>query len=236
MQVIPVIDLQHGVAVHAIAGDRDNYQPVLLGGIRDGDPHRLASFYAARNPLAIYLADLDAILGGEVQATLWHPIARVAACPLWVDFGVRGGLDLSPFLELQHRSESRNLLVLGSETLQDISQIRKIANQISPEQFILSLDRKAGKPVSGAHPNDEIALLQEARAAGIPRVIALDLAGVGKGRALELLESWRPLMNRFPEFQWILGGGVSGPTDLVAASQHGFQAVLSATAILEGKL
>jgi phosphoribosylformimino-5-aminoimidazole carboxamide ribotide isomerase len=149
MQVIPVIDLRHGAAVHAIAGDRDNYQPVMLGVIRDGDPCGLASFYAARNPPAIYLADLDAILGGEVQASLWHAIAKVTACPLWVDFGARGDLHLPPFLELQHHGESKSCLVLGSETLQDISQIRKIANQISPEQLILRLERKEGKPRSG---------------------------------------------------------------------------------------
>jgi phosphoribosylformimino-5-aminoimidazole carboxamide ribotide isomerase len=236
MQIIPVIDLKQGQAVHAIAGERKNYQPLKLKESSPGDPLALAKYYAARKPTAIYLADLDAISGRAAQLETWLAIQATANCPLWLDCGVRSADSLLPYFELRRQSPLPHCLVLGSETLQSVSQLQEIAEKILPERLIISLDRKEGKPISGSDAADEAALLRSAQCSGIRRVIALDLAGVGKGRARELLDRWRAILRTFPEFDWILGGGIANETDLQLAEQCGFRAVLSATAILSGSL
>ncbi|MGH7633264.1 MAG: HisA/HisF-related TIM barrel protein, partial [Gemmatimonadaceae bacterium] len=82
MRVIPVLDLRGGMAVHARGGERHSYAAVrshLLDGTGhvDGDVTALA--HACRivtGDDAIYVADLDAITGGQVQ---WTSIGALAA-------------------------------------------------------------------------------------------------------------------------------------------------------------
>ena len=63
-QVIPVIDLLNGRAVHAVGGRRAHYQPIQSILHASSDPIPLAR--ALRDSLGLqtlYLADLDAIGG-----------------------------------------------------------------------------------------------------------------------------------------------------------------------------
>lgn len=236
MQIIPVIDLQHGQAVHAVAGDRNHYQPIQLPGTRAGDPLALASFYASRKPAAIYLADLDAIANKPAQLDLWLTLDEIALCLLWIDCGVRHFKSSAPFMNLCQRSSAAHCLVVGSETLQQVTDLEELARQITSDQLLISLDRRGGRSIASGGAVDEFALLRHAERLGIRRVIALDLAGVGTGRAHELLPSWRDLLQAFPSFEWILAGGIASHADLSLAQQAGFRAVLAATAVLKGIL
>jgi HisA/HisF family protein len=236
MQVIPVIDLKDSQAVHAIAGDRATYKPIQLSGSNPGDALALTALYAARNPVAIYLADLDAIEGKPAQTAIWLEISKLANCPLWIDCGVRDAASLSAFLAFQRFSHCSNCLITGSETLESLSQLKSIAFLLKPKQIIVSLDRRNGLPLSRNAILNEEALLEKASSLGIARVIALDLAGVGTGRASELLARWQNIKAKFPELSWTLGGGIATQIDLDLAAQAGFRSVLSATAILSGTL
>src|SRR5690554_7877547 len=64
MDVIPVLDLRGGCAVHADGGDRSRY-PVVEGVLGSGtDPVGLATRFRDRLGCAtVYVADLDAIAG-----------------------------------------------------------------------------------------------------------------------------------------------------------------------------
>lgn len=236
MQVIPVMDLRGGLAVHAIAGERDRYAPLRHDDVVEGDPRSLIAFYAARNPPAIYVADLDAISGNEPQLDLWTQIALLAKCPLWIDCGIRDHHSCGPFLELQRRTKADNALILPTESLRSVSEVRQIADYINALQLILSLDRKDGKSLSSTAEVNEFRLLREGHSVGINKAIALDLASVGMGSAAKRLEQWAPCLVKFPDYQWILGGGVGCAEDLQIAKKHGFHGVLSATAILQGIL
>src|SRR5438477_544609 len=90
MRVLGVIDLMHGCAVHARAGDREHYEPVraVAGAVIDaGDPVALARAYRDRFGLdELYVADLDAILGGAPQGRRVSDLAAVA--DVWLDAGV----------------------------------------------------------------------------------------------------------------------------------------------------
>jgi phosphoribosylformimino-5-aminoimidazole carboxamide ribotide isomerase len=73
MQIIPVLDIAGGIAVHAQAGDRTQYAPLesdLVPG-RVGDPIALLrAFHSNLGIHECYVADLDAIQGGAVQRSL----------------------------------------------------------------------------------------------------------------------------------------------------------------------
>src|SRR4051812_49736255 len=67
MRVVGVIDLKDGTAVHAVRGERERYRPVrsVVGG-DDGDALALARGFRAELELdELYVADLDAITGGD---------------------------------------------------------------------------------------------------------------------------------------------------------------------------
>jgi phosphoribosylformimino-5-aminoimidazole carboxamide ribotide isomerase len=237
MQIIPVIDLRDGAAVHAKAGDRAKYQPVQHSQVRDGDVGALAIFYARRTPSAIYVADLDAIGGAAPQVPCWTQIVRACDAPLWIDAGIRNEADLDAFLHFQSHCSLRHRLVIGAETLTGAHSIGEISKRIDPQHIVLSLDRRDGVPLGSSRTSDaEKEIVKEARDARVRAVITLDLAAVGVGRATDFFHTWQPLMLEFADLQWYLGGGVKGPSDLIAAKQIGYSGVLSATAILQGAL
>jgi HisA/HisF family protein len=236
MQVIPVIDLRGGLAVHAIAGARSNYRPVNAAGVTNGDLQQLAQFFGARMPTAIYVADLDAIEGSTIQLDGWELISRFSQCPLWIDSGIQDEESVAERFEQVQERQIDCTFVLSSETLSSATSIGHIRQVVSSEKLILSLDRKNGVPLSKKAPLREVDLLLAAEAAGINRVIALELASVGVGRSNAFLDSWTALTSEFSRFHWYLGGGIRGAADLEEAERRGFCGVLAATAILQGSL
>ena len=78
MEVIPVLDLRQGRAVHAIGGDRSRYGVVrsALAPDAHGDPLVLARAFRRRlGSRRCYVADLDALMGDSPQLDL---LARLA--------------------------------------------------------------------------------------------------------------------------------------------------------------
>src|SRR5436309_1268918 len=91
MNILGVIDLLDGRAVHARAGDRERYAPVTqVAGIsiESGSALALAREYIDRFSLTdLYIADLDAIRGHPAQTDSLIALAALGA-RLWVDAGV----------------------------------------------------------------------------------------------------------------------------------------------------
>src|SRR6266704_1960910 len=108
MRIIGVLDLLGNRAVHARAGDRARYRPVesVAGSpIEPGDALALALAYIDRLGLReLYVADLDAILGGAPQQALVRRLAALGV-PLWLDAGI-ASLD-----------QARSAMVLGAAQL-----------------------------------------------------------------------------------------------------------------------
>ena len=64
MQIIPVIDVRHGLAVRAVRGDRSNYRPIVTPLSASADPVDVVRGYMRLFPFkALYVADLDGIEG-----------------------------------------------------------------------------------------------------------------------------------------------------------------------------
>jgi len=231
MQIIPVLDLIAGQAVHAVRGERARYAPVQ-GVLGSGDnPVALAMAYRERLGChTCYVADLDAIAGRRSgHADLLHSLAELGLA-LWVDAGVSNAEQAWALADLGVAQ-----VIVGSETLPSADQLIALAAEFPPDRFVLSVDLQSGvlrAPVDIAAPQQLVALAIEA---GLNRVILLDLARVGAsaGPPLDLLTSLRP---HFPNLAFYAGGGVRHRADLEVLAQAGAAGALVATAFHRGVL
>jgi phosphoribosylformimino-5-aminoimidazole carboxamide ribotide isomerase len=237
VRIIGVIDLLGGRAVHARAGRRDEYPPVLSAAgtdIGSGDAVALARTYVDRLGLAeLYAADLDAILGRAPQDALVAAVAAVGV-PLSLDAGVTS------------TDAARRALALGAarvvvalETLPSYEALADICAALGGERVAFSLDLRDGNPVVADRgvPPGEPAHVVAARAldAGAGSVIVIDLARVGTGRGLDL-ELIARVRAATPGLTLLAGGGVSGREDLVQLADAGCDGALVASALHDGRL
>ena len=230
MEIIPVLDLKGGQAVHAVRGDRRRYAPVQ-GVLGSGEkPVDLAAGY--RNRLGCrtcYVADLDAIAGASGHATLLRELAALDMA-LWVDAGVSSVSAASALFNL-----GATKVIIGSESLDSAWQLRRLATEFPPHQLVLSVDLKGGvlrAPTEVTTPEQLVAVATEL---GLYQIILLDLARVGAtaGPPMDLLTTLHP---RFPDCAYYAGGGVRHRADLDALAQANAAGALVATALHQGVL
>jgi phosphoribosylformimino-5-aminoimidazole carboxamide ribotide isomerase len=240
VELIPVLDLMRGVAVHARGGARHSYQPVqssLLAGSA-GYPVALARAYRAKlGATSCYVADLDAIEGRPPQ----NDLVRALANPI-VGFGAGLMVDAAvtaPETALGLIAEGASRVVVGLETLGGLADLRRIVRAVGGDRVIFSLDLKDGKPIHRGLERianrDNVGLELGARAAeaGCAGVLVLDIAAVGSGtgpRSLDLIDAFKRLLG----VRVYAGGGVRSEEDLGALQGAGCDAVLVGTAVHEG--
>src|SRR3990172_2605912 len=151
MQIIPVLDLAGGVAVHAQAGDRSRYAPLRSELVPDraGDAVALLrAFHAVLGVHECYVADLDAIQGGALQRSLIRQLAEFHtgfAGALLVDAGTNlpGGAP-------EELPCGASQVVPGVKTLQAFADLAAIVEVVGPSRLVFSLDLRLGNPV--LHP------------------------------------------------------------------------------------
>jgi phosphoribosylformimino-5-aminoimidazole carboxamide ribotide isomerase len=243
MQIIPVLDLAGGTAVHAQAGDRTRYAPLesdLVPG-RTGDALAvLRAFHSLLGIHACYVADLDAIQGGAVQRTLIRELSQFHtgfAGALLVDAGTH-----LPDGALEVLSCGASQVVVGLETLQAFSDLRNIVEVVGPSRVVFSLDLRLGMPIlhpemhdlTGAGP-EAVGVAQQAADAGVESLLVLDLGRVGTGVGVDLglIETLR---HRLPGIRLLAGGGVLTRRDLERMRDAGCDGALVASAIHSGRL
>ena len=235
-EVLGVIDLRAGRAVHAVSGERERYLPARMvtdHHSAEGDAIALASTYITALTVAeLYVADLDAILDRAPQLALVHEIGALGV-PIWLDAGISSANDATAVL-----ASGADRLVVGLETLPSFDALASICQEIGGERVAFSLDLRHRLPLA---PSDELArqkpesLAARAIDAGASAVIVLDLARVGsnEGPDLDLIERVRAAV---PAATLIGGGGVRGRDDLVRLKDAGCNGALVATALLTGEL
>jgi phosphoribosylformimino-5-aminoimidazole carboxamide ribotide isomerase len=231
MQVIPVLDIRHGQAVHAVAGDRAHYGPlrsILHGGT---DPITLAKAGRDRWGLdQLYLADLDAILGEKPPAfEVYGELARLGLT-LWVDSGVRDARDVPQLVEA-----GVERVIVALETVRGPEALAEIVAEFGSNRMVFSLDLRGTEPMIEPSANWGSTQAREIASRvveiGIRRIIHLDLAAVGTGR------NSRPdgRGNTF-DVEWLVGGGISTTEDLARLARIGAWGVLVGSALHDGRL
>ena len=237
MRVIPVLDLAHGAAVHARAGERSRYQPVrsALAPRSLGDPKALLVGYRERLGAGeCYVADLDAIQGEPPQHALVGELAAVGG-RLLVDGGIT---DAAGALSLLERGAGR--VVVGLETLRGVRDLAAVIAAAGAGRVVFSLDLRHGRPV--VHPDlqalaasDAESLATRALDAGVTAILLLDLGRVGTGGGvdLRLVAAMRRVIG---SGELLAGGGVRTRRDLERMRDAGCDGALVASALHAGEI
>jgi len=236
VQTIGVIDLRRGRAVHAVAGARDRYAPVtMVAGrpIPPGDARALAGVYVEDLEVdALYVADLDAILGAAPNLA---PVRALAASgvPLWYD-----GAITSVEQARQAHAAGVHHPIVALETLPSYERLDAICQAV--ERVAFGLDLRDGRPIvrtGGTVPElDGVdTLLARALQAGARAVVAVDLARVGTAAGPDDALVARVRAGA-PQTTIVAGGGVRDSRDLARLAAAGCDAVLLATALHDGRL
>ncbi|MFL5403629.1 MAG: HisA/HisF-related TIM barrel protein [Gemmatimonadales bacterium] len=243
MQIIPVLDLAGGVAVHAQAGERTLYAPLKSDLVPDrvGDAVALLrAFHAMLDVHECYVADLDAIQGGAIQRSLIRELAEFHtgfSGALMVDAGTS-----LPGGALEVLSCGASQVVAGLESLHAFADLASIIHVVGPTRVVFSLDLRLGSPVlhpamqdaRGAGP-DALSLAEQAVAAGAVTILLLDLGRIGTGCGVDLglLETLRRRLSRI---RLLAGGGVLTRLDLERMRDAGCDGALIASALHTGRV
>lgn len=233
MRIIPVLDIQSGGVVRAVAGRRHEYRPLNSQLTHSTDPLDVAqAFRAYLNCSEIYVADLDAICHGRRQTALYQGLAA-HGFNIWLDAGVRLAEDAKALAPLPLAG-----IVLGLETLTEPQVVEELVRHIEPSRLIFSLDLRLGQPIcSKTWPrSDPLGILSVVIGFGIGTVIMLDLARVGTGAGLGTEALCAEARQCWPNLRVVLGGGAVSPDDLKRAADCGASAVLVASALHDGRL
>jgi len=239
MQVIPVLDLLGGTVVRAIAGQRQQYQPVTSCLCNSSEPAVVAAAFCEKLGLELfYLADLDALAGGEPAWETYRTLTESGG-RLWIDAGIRHAGQARRLASIAVELPGWERMVLGLETLAGPEQLSSIAETLDPESLVFSLDLKDGQPLTASpswSSSKPVDIAKLAVAAGIRRIIVLDLKQVGTGSGPATEDLCRQILASCPEVELIAGGGIRGREDLQHLEQIGCRAALVASALHDGRL
>ena len=238
MQLLPVIDLKGKVVVRGVAGQRHQYQPIRSQLAADPSPGSVARAFERRGFRDVYVADLDAISGGEPD---WDSYEQIAAMglKLILDAGVATSERAQSLAEYGNRSQQLAAAVIASESIPDRFTLQAAWEILGTQKAIFSLDLKQARPIvarSDWNDADSLEILSEVYAVGYRRLIILDLFAVGRNAGPATLDVCRQVRVAFPQMEVISGGGVRGRQDVEMFCDAGCDRVLVASALHDGKL
>jgi HisA/HisF family protein len=218
--------------VQGLRGERQHYRAVRSGLVAGSDPVAIARALCREcDGTAVYVADLDALEGRGDHRGVIRELRDDLGVEPWVDAGVSDSEAASRVLEA-----GAARVIVGTETLTDITFLRAIRKILPPAQMLVSVDFD-GRGVlskcpalSGQPPLAAIELLANE---DVTEVILLALRQVGTGAGPDL-ETLRAVRDAFPELRLIAGGGVRTADDLRALAEAGADGVLLATALHRG--
>jgi len=224
LKIIPVIDLLDGQVVHARLGDRKNYQPIISTLCDSSEPLNIVRALMRLYRFdCLYIADLNGIQkrGNHFQivSEIQHHYPNLE---IWLDAGFSVLKDILVWADLDIR------LVIGSESLVDITDYHAIMKYDAAKEIVLSLDFKQ----DGYHGSQ--ALLHES-SLWPADVIIMSLPKVGSGLGPDIKRLSEFAINN-PQHHFYAAGGVRNQEDLLALNKLGIHGVLIASAIHSGLL
>jgi uncharacterized protein related to proFAR isomerase len=164
MRIVPVLDLQGGIVVHARRGQRAHYAPLRSPLVDGCEPVAVArALCAVAQTSRLYVADLDALAGEPVDVSTLTTLSAVAE--LWVD---AGAVALERASDLARADVARN--IVGTESLGPDAPGMRAAG--APGL------RAAAPGMRAAAPGMRAAGAPGMRAAGAPGMRAADAPGM----------------------------------------------------------
>lgn len=233
MNVIPVIDLLNGIAVHGIRGERKRYQPLksVLSNSAD-QPLDIASTFKSLGFTSLYLADLDAILKKSANFNIYKQIVGQTGLDLMIDAGIAD-------LKIAQKVLAADVpkIVVGSETLKSLDFLAQVVKAFGEDKIVVSIDLKQGKVLSVSETitqMDTLSFAQKLGKLGIKQIILLDLDRVGTEHGINF-NLLRTLIEK-TEVEVLVGGGIQSLKELKQLRELGVSGVLIATILHNGKL
>ncbi len=222
-QIIPVIDIMDGLAVHARRGQRDHYRPVQSVLSPDAQPENLVLGMLKLCPFPfVYVADLNAIQGKGAQHGVVAALAKHS--PLWLDQGIA---TLENAQNIPTAAQTN--LVIGTENLTHMQSWVKIKDGIGDDHLVLSLDFDPSGAFKGPEQLWANADVWPSRVI----VMTLDRVGSSGGPDLRRLELAR---DKSPKTKIFAAGGVRDNQDIALLKRAGFSGALVATALHDGTI
>ncbi len=239
MRVIPVIDLKQGLVVRGVAGARERYRPIRSTLAADARPKSIAAAFVHQLGLReVYVADLDAIAGGEPDWTAYREIAATGAT-LLIDAGLRNAASARRLVEFAAENRSVTGIIAALESCRTAEDLTEIFDTLGENLGLFSLDLANGIPKTDVPAWRDWSAEEIAGAVyemGFHRLIVLDLADVGVDRGPSTLALCHKLCAADSRLEVIAGGGVRNVTDLQRLAQSGCIAALVASALHDGRL
>jgi phosphoribosylformimino-5-aminoimidazole carboxamide ribotide isomerase len=232
LKVIPVIDILNGIVVHAVRGQRKEYQPVQSILSKSVVTLEVAKAFKKLGFSELYVADLDAIIDCSTNFGFFKHLVEETGLNLMVDAGVT---NIDRAQKLFENDISK--LIIGTETLQSKKFVAQATKIFGRSRVVVSLDLKGDKILVKLGFDgclSPICLLKDFKAMGVSQVIVLDLARVGSGEGVNLDFLKKVIAEVGVEVY--VGGGVRDINDLVELKKLGVSGALVATALHTGKI
>ncbi len=233
MRILPVLDVMGGEVVRGVGGRRHTYRPIVSRLTASSRPVEVArSLQAHFGRDEFYLADLDALSGGEPAWSIYAAL-RGQGFRLWVDAGVRQVTDACQLADFGIEN-----IVVGLETVAGPNELAVVVGSLG-ERIVFSLDLRQGEPLGdrGAWAErDAWGIAEQAVRLGVRRLLVLDLARVGLDGGIGTRELCERLCATFPKVEVAAGGGVRGREDLEELRACGVATALVASALHDGRL
>ncbi len=226
MQIIPVIDIKDGIAVHAVQGRRDSYRPLVSRYSDSTDPEVLVGALCAALPIAaIYIADLDAIMHARPHTAL---ISRIAAAHAGLRVLVDAGFSAAHSPAACAAQENVDI-VLGSEALSSLAELETLLTALPVGRTFLSLDRQGERRLG-------CAAVFDTPSAWPARLIHMNLSRVGSDGGPDFAGLAELRTRAGPARQLFAAGGVRNAGDLARLAADGIAGVLIGSALHDGRL
>jgi phosphoribosylformimino-5-aminoimidazole carboxamide ribotide isomerase len=232
LKIIPVVDVLNKKVVHAVKGQRHNYQPLESILFKSTEPLEVAKGFMALGFSELYVADLDAIFDCSTDFGFFKHIVEETGLSLMVDAGV------TSIERAQKLFESKvSKLIIGTETLQSKNFVAQAAKIFGSSRVVVSLDLKGDKILVKFGFDgclSPICLLQDFKQMGISQVIVLDLSRVGSGEGVNT-DFLKKVIAEVGVNLYV-GGGVRDINDLIELRNLGVSGALIATALHTGRI
>ena len=219
VQLIPVIDIKDGIAVHAKLGLREQYQPILTPLCSSCKLTKVVDAFLTLYPFKIiYLADLNAITKkGDNFLIIEKLLQDYPQIIFWID----SGYQTKPSMLIRF---DNYYSVLGSECYLE-ENLKNL--KCFEKNFILSLDFSAQNQPLGA------ASLFHNQELWPAQIILMTLARVGSysGVDFEILDDYRKLNS---QVEFIASGGIRNIEDALILQRKGINKALCASALHSG--
>lgn len=234
MDAVAVIDIKESIVVRAVAGKRNEYKEVesrILAKTEKSPLEVASAFYKKLGIRKIYIADLDAILAkGNNLEDIKEIKKQYPDLEIILDAAFAENNSPIPYLK-----EFLDYAVIATETIESLSFLKDLTEFNS--RIIISVDLKSGNLIHNIQEWQDKNLeevINEMTDFGIENFIILDLANVGTAAGIS--KYIKELKLKFPELNFITGGGVKDYRDIKELKRMDFSGVLIASAFHNGSL